>query len=83
MKLSDFKYNLPKTSIAKYPVSPRDKSKLLVLHKDTGEMEDKHFTDVIDYMEKVMFLSLMKQECFRQGCTEKKKRQMQRLKFSF
>src|SRR5574338_239843 len=52
MKLSDFKYNLPKTSIAKYPVSPRDKSKLLVVHKDTGEMEDRKFTDVIDYMEK-------------------------------
>ncbi len=52
MKLSDFKYNLPKTSIAKYPVSPRDKSKLLVVHKETGEMEDKKFTNVIDYMEK-------------------------------
>ena len=52
MKLSDFKYNLPKTAIAKYPVSPRDKSKLMVVHKDTGEMEDKKFTDVIDYMEK-------------------------------
>jgi S-adenosylmethionine:tRNA ribosyltransferase-isomerase len=52
MKLSDFKYNLPKTAIAKYPVSPRDKSKLLVVHKETGEMEDKKFTDVIDYMEK-------------------------------
>jgi len=52
MKLSDFKYNLPKTSIAKYPVSPRDKSKLLVIHKETGEMEDKKFTDVINYMEK-------------------------------
>jgi len=52
MKLSDFKYNLPKTAIAKYPVSPRDKSKLLVVHKETGEMEDKKFTDVINYMEK-------------------------------
>jgi len=52
MKLSDFKYNLPKTSIAKYPVSPRDKSKLLVVDKETGEMEDKKFSDVIDYMEK-------------------------------
>lgn len=52
MKLSDFKYNLPKPAIAKYPVSPRDKSKLLVLDKETGEMEDKKFSDIIDYMEK-------------------------------
>jgi S-adenosylmethionine:tRNA ribosyltransferase-isomerase len=52
MKLSDFKYNLPKTSIAKYPVSPRDKSKLMVLNRKTQEIEDKVFTDVVDYMEK-------------------------------
>lgn len=50
MKLSDFKYNLPKTAIAKYPVSPRDKSKLMVLNKETGEIDDKKFTNVIDYM---------------------------------
>ncbi|MCX7612047.1 MAG: tRNA preQ1(34) S-adenosylmethionine ribosyltransferase-isomerase QueA [Ignavibacterium sp.] len=50
MKLSDFNYNLPKNQIAKYPISPRDKAKLLVVHKDTGEMEDKHFYDIIDYM---------------------------------
>ncbi len=50
MKLSDFNYNLPKNQIAKYPVSPRDKAKLLVLNKQTGEMEDKHFYDIVDYM---------------------------------
>ncbi|PIW69819.1 MAG: tRNA preQ1(34) S-adenosylmethionine ribosyltransferase-isomerase QueA [Ignavibacteriales bacterium CG12_big_fil_rev_8_21_14_0_65_30_8] len=52
MKLSDFKFNFPKTLIAKYPVSPRDKSKLLVLDKETEEMEDKKFSDVINYMSK-------------------------------
>ncbi len=52
MKLSDFKYNLPKTSIAKYPVSPRDKSKLMVLNRGTGDIDNKIFTDVVDYMEK-------------------------------
>jgi S-adenosylmethionine:tRNA ribosyltransferase-isomerase len=52
MKLSDFKYNLPKTAIAKYPVTPRDKAKLMVLNKDTQEIENKVFTDVVDYMEK-------------------------------
>jgi S-adenosylmethionine:tRNA ribosyltransferase-isomerase len=52
MKLSDFKYNLPKTNIAKYPVSPRDKSKLMVVNRESGEIENKVFSDVVDYMEK-------------------------------
>jgi len=52
MKLSDFKFNFPKTHIAKYPVSPRDKSNLLVLDRETEGMEDKIFTDVINYMSK-------------------------------
>lgn len=50
MKLSDFNYNLPKNQIAKYPVSPRDKAKLLVVDKQTGEMKDKQFSDILDYM---------------------------------
>lgn len=52
MKLSDFKYNLPKTSIAKFPVSPRDKAKMMVLNRANGEIEHKQFSDVIDYLDK-------------------------------
>jgi S-adenosylmethionine:tRNA ribosyltransferase-isomerase len=52
MKLSDFKYNLPKTSIAKYPVSPRDKAKMMVLNKATGEIEQHTFADLINYVNK-------------------------------
>ena len=52
MKLSDFKYNLPKTSIAKYPVTPRDSSKLFVLNRKTNEVEHKTFADIVDYMSK-------------------------------
>src|SRR3990172_3908992 len=52
MKLSDFKYNLPKNLIAKYPASPRDKSKLMVVDRETEEIETKVFTDVVDYMDK-------------------------------
>jgi S-adenosylmethionine:tRNA ribosyltransferase-isomerase len=52
MKLSDFKFNLPKTHIAKYPVTPRDKSRLMVLNRETQEIESKVFTDIVDYMEK-------------------------------
>ena len=52
MKLSDFKYNLPKTAIAKYPVSPRDKAKLMVINRETEEVETKKFSNVVDYMSK-------------------------------
>lgn len=52
MKLSDFKYSVPKTAIAQYPVEPRDKSKLLVLDRKTGEMEDKAFSDIVSFFEK-------------------------------
>ncbi|MFA3782527.1 tRNA preQ1(34) S-adenosylmethionine ribosyltransferase-isomerase QueA [Melioribacteraceae bacterium 4301-Me] len=52
MKLSDFNYNLPKTAIAKFPVNPRDKAKMLVLDRKTGEIEHKIFSDIIDYMNK-------------------------------
>lgn len=52
MKLSDFKYNLPKTVIAKYPNSTRDKAKLMVLNRETEEMESKRFSDIVNYMSK-------------------------------
>lgn len=50
MKLSDFKYNLPKSAIAKYPASPRDKAKLLVVNRETQELETHKFSDVSNYM---------------------------------
>ncbi len=52
MKLSDFKYNLPKNLIAKYPASPRDSAKLMVLDKKNESIAEKKFSDIIDYMEK-------------------------------
>jgi len=50
MKTSDFDYNLPESSIAQSPVEPRDSSRLLVLHRDTGEIEHRVFRDVRDYL---------------------------------
>lgn len=52
MKLSDFKYNLPKNFIAKFPSSPRDNAKMMVLNRKTQEIENKKFSDIIDYMYK-------------------------------
>jgi len=52
MKLSDFRYTAPKSITAKFPTEPRDQSKLLVLDRKTGEMEDRVFTDIVDYFKK-------------------------------
>ena len=51
-KLADFDYPLPERYIAQYPEKRRDLSKLLVLHKDTGEIEHKIFSNLPDYLNK-------------------------------
>lgn len=50
MKLSDFNYELPEELIAQDPLEKRDNSRLMVLHRTTGEIEHKHFYDIIDYL---------------------------------
>ena len=52
MQLEDFDYDLPEELIAQTPLKVRDSSKLLVLDRETGEVDHKHFTDIIDYMDK-------------------------------
>lgn len=52
MKLSDFRYTAPKSIIAKYPTEPRDQSSLLVLDRKTGDIEDKTFSDIVEYFKK-------------------------------
>ncbi len=49
MKLSKFKFNLPKDLLAEYPAKTRDESKLMVVHRKTGKFEHKKFKDVINY----------------------------------
>ena len=50
MKTSDFYYDLPQEQIAQTPIEPRDHSRMMVLHKDSDEIEHKHFYDIIDYL---------------------------------
>ena len=52
LTLDDFDYNLPEELIAKYPLEKRDNSKMLVLDKLTGEIEHKHFFDIVEYLNK-------------------------------
>lgn len=50
MKTSNFNYNLPENLIAQTPLEKRDHSKLMVLHKDNGKIEHKHFYDILDFI---------------------------------
>ena len=52
MKTDDFDFYLPDELIAQTPLEKRDASRLLVLDKKTGEISHRHFTDIVDYMEK-------------------------------
>jgi len=51
MKLSDFKFEVPKNLISLYPSENRDESRLMVVHRATGKIEHKVFKDVIDYFD--------------------------------
>lgn len=50
MKTSDFDYELPRELIAQYPAERRDESRLLVLKRETGDIEHHVFRDVADYL---------------------------------
>ena len=52
MKTADFDYYLPDDLIAQTPLEKRDNSRLLILDKKTGNIEHKHFNNIIDYLDK-------------------------------
>lgn len=51
MKLADFRYDLPKELVAQYPTEQRSASRLLTLNRSNGEIADKQFTDLIQFLE--------------------------------
>jgi S-adenosylmethionine:tRNA ribosyltransferase-isomerase len=50
MRTSDFDYALPPELIAQRPIEPRDRSRLMVLHRATGALEHRKFFEIIDYL---------------------------------
>lgn len=50
LSTEDFDYDLPEELIAQTPIKDRDHSRLLVLDHKTGEYQDKHFYDILDYL---------------------------------
>jgi S-adenosylmethionine:tRNA ribosyltransferase-isomerase len=50
MRLMDFDYELPEELIAQQPADERSSSRMLVLHRETGEIEHKVFRDIVSYL---------------------------------
>ena len=50
MDLADFQYSLPRSLIAQYPSRERDQSRLMVVHRDTGSIEHRTFSDIAEYL---------------------------------
>ena len=51
MKLSQFKFNLPKELLAESPAKNRDESRLMVVDRKTGKIQHKHFKDILNYFD--------------------------------
>src|SRR5437870_4880018 len=51
MKLSQFKFNLPRDLVADYPAKNRDESRMMVINRKTGKIEHKIFRDIINYFD--------------------------------
>ena len=49
LKLSNFDFNLPPELLATEPILNRDESKMMVIHRDSGQIEHKKFKDILDY----------------------------------
>ena len=52
MNLEDFNYDLPEDRIAQTPIKKRDNSKLLILNKETGEINHRQFNEIINELNK-------------------------------
>ncbi len=49
LKLTNFRYDVPRHLIAHYPVEPRDSARMMVVDRATGTIEHRHFYDIVDY----------------------------------
>lgn len=83
MKRTDFYYDLPEELIAQEPLKDRSSSRLMILDKNTGEIEHKHFYDIVDELNEGDALILMIQRYFRHVCTVKRKVRAVLLNFCF
>ena len=50
MNVTDFNYELPPELIAQDPLEKRSDSRMMVVHRDSGDIEHRHFSDLLDYL---------------------------------
>ena len=51
MKLSQFRFDIPLNLIAQHPTKRREDSRMMVVYRETGQIENRHFRDILDYFE--------------------------------
>jgi|TARA_Y100000310_G_scaffold335363_1_gene417224 S-adenosylmethionine:tRNA ribosyltransferase-isomerase len=52
LRLTDFDYHLPKNRIAQYPADRRERSRLMVIHRKSGEIEHRRFYNIVEYLKR-------------------------------
>jgi len=83
MNVTDFNFELPPELIAQDPLEDRAASRLLVLDKKTGEMEHRHFRDILQYLKKGDCLVINDTKLSRHVSWDIRSGQTQESKFSF
>lgn len=83
MNVTDFNFELPPELIAQDPLEDRAASRLLVLDKKTGEMEHRHFRDILQYLKRVTASLSTIQKLSRHVSWDIRSEQMPESKFFF
>jgi S-adenosylmethionine:tRNA ribosyltransferase-isomerase len=83
MKLSKFIFDLPLNLIAQNPPKKREDSRLMVVHRKTGQIEDKHFRDILDYFDDKDVFVVNNTKVFPARMYGRKKKQELLLKFFY
>jgi len=69
LRIDEFDYELPEELIAQHPVTPRDASRLLVLHRGTGAIEHRAFRELPEYLRAGDLLVLNDTRVIPRGCS--------------
>ena len=51
MKLSQFRFDLPLNLIAQHPTKKREESRMMVIHRNSGNIENRSFHDIMEYFD--------------------------------
>lgn len=83
MKLSMFKFNLPKELLAEHPAKNREDARMMVVERATGKITHKKFKDIINYFDDGDVLMLNDTKVFPARMYGNKEKPEQRLKFFY